>query len=303
MKYITLICGLFFYISCDAQLTDSLWLHFEDGIGNKDSVLYGGVYEGMQIPERYTQSDFNAFDDIFEVGIAHFFPNNGIEPNEASFVKYQIEEWKTNTPRWSSWNQLFIRIKHLPLKLYYDRTFFEAFESRGAFITPDLRIELISPDAYGDIHRFECLANHDSLEFYLGSDYMALDGLPIFMDVNLINGNVDTVWGLRHSDLYWRANELGTPCPFTVSTTDMLDRYSIIIIQDGNNIIINNNGNIDIEQINLHTVSGKIVSVFLGNIKSGFSESYQIENHHSGFFIFQLKMANGEILNHKTIVH
>lgn len=288
-------------ISSYGQLADSLWFFFEDAVGNRDSVLYGGVYEGDPIPDKHKNSEFNIFNEDFAVGIAKFFPHEDIQPDNLQFCKKMVVTWIDNF-KGSAYNQLYIRLKHPPLKISFDPKFFDTNDSRGCYMTSDYRVELIFPNAFGTIDRFECLYGRDSLLWELGTEFMHLDALPMYKQANLSNGTIDTIWGLRHSDLYWPKHALGTPCPYPVSTNDVFSDYSINLIQDGHTLSIHNRSSQDIMGLAIFSVSGHQLSQISRGIHSGQSLDVAINNYPPGLYILQAQLDSGSKISYKLIL-
>jgi hypothetical protein len=288
-------------LSVSGQLVDSLWFFFEDGAGNKDSVLYGSVEDGTPIPGRYLGADFNSFEEDFEVGIAKFFAGDNINPNDLEFCKHMIVSWK-NGNKGSAFNQLYVRLKYPPLKMYYDANFFNKFDSRGAYITPDLRIELIPPSTFDGINRFECLYGQDTLVWMLGSDYMFMDALPIYKEANLTGGGTDTVWGLRHSDLYWFSQAFDTPCPYPVSTNDLFSEYKIELITNAPEVVLHNHGDFFVDQVRVISASGHVLSIFRGIIAPGQSQAINVGYGYQGLCIVEVQMETGTIRSQKCLL-
>lgn len=302
MRTWSAIIMIFFVGQVHAQLADSIWLYFEDAIGNKDSVLYGGVEEGSKIPEKYNTPMFNKLNEEFDVAIPYFHFGFPPPPDEQMFTEHVISVWRKGD-FYTRNNFLFIRIKHPPLKMYFDdASFFDDPRSEGSYITSDDRLALIRPKHYGDLDRFYCLKGVDTLYWYLGTEFMHLDVFPLYFQSNLSNGTVDTVWGLNHSDLYSSAHDIGQPCPMMVDSDDLNLSHYINIFQSGNSINIENRGPVEITSLSIFTLEGKLVSYHHGlNIAPNENHNLNWNQSSSGVFIIRLELISGDVFTMRLV--
>ena len=169
-------------------------------------------------------------------------------------------------------------------------------------MTSDNVIALIPPFGYDRIQRFTCLHDRDTLYWDLGTKYMDQDVHPIHTQANLKTGQVDTIWGLRHSNLYTWENDMDVNCPYRVSTKNQLSDLGIEVFQSAGNLHLSNNSGSRIESIRLTNLSGQVLYIWDNPLDRGGQRSIDVGSIGLGVYIMTIGLERGHEVSQKFVL-
>ncbi|HEX5626214.1 MAG TPA: T9SS type A sorting domain-containing protein [Saprospiraceae bacterium] len=243
-------------------------IHFEDAIGNRDSVVVGYDSSANRHfnPHLGEVRLVGPFDEHFEVRGARVFAWNGsFSPSDSLVLSKHIyggveKLYIIPDPGYTCYISepivFFIKAKHFPVRILWDSTVFKGREScvSGSFLTPDFGYHIVDPiEAWMEIpgKRFGCMEDEGRFEINLDLAYSSTafpNEIRYFIKRPDSKGQMETIYGVA---LELNFSETWSPCDYVIQTENDHSRES------GQSLILFPNPGSD--QIQLKTTDGTSV--------------------------------------------
>lgn len=266
-------------------------LHFEDAIGNRDSVLFGYDIDATEeIDEEFEEFELTSpFDSIFEVRIG----SRDVVFHGDKLTKRLIvgTEVVVNDPTCFSGAGAYIYIHavHQPIKIWWDKEQLLNNECyRGGFIINHIADELggpFSPDEIPPL--YYCMSNIDTAFFNTSTEEMQTSEWPIISIEKEIEGQgIQTIYGLR---LIVNPSWSYTPCYWVTDTGQPTKIYSLLVFPNPVKNIINLQlpSDVEVKAIEVYSSMGKLV-----HQQKRFSKINEIDVSHLNPGLFYIRITS-----------
>ncbi len=197
-------------------------LHFEDAVGNRDSVSFGyDINATADLEAEWGEFEITApFDSVFEVRIAEPTINKDkLTKHLVTLTGYFVNDTSCYE---GAGIRLYINAVHQPIKIWWDKEQLldnECF--RGGFVINHVLDELAGPIAPNEIPPlFYCMAAVDTAYFDVSEETMSTSEWPVVSIEKEVEGQgVQTVYGLRLNIVPWWSF---TPCYWVTTVNEIV---------------------------------------------------------------------------------
>ncbi len=285
-------------------------IYFEDAIGNKDTIIVGfdTLATGDYNP-NFGEVDITIpFDSIFEVRAAHL-DDFGWGNQQYALSKKVIgfAENYINLPSCYSGSTilLFVKAKHLPIKISWNQDLFSGGCLNATFFTPDRMYQMVNPLDWFDMPsiRYECTSTVNSLEIFLGKQYKAPMEIP-YIAKRKVLGSMNAVDSIYGVSLDFGNDWIFSPCslvsvdeePFvkTDNQTKVFPNPAIdkLTIQNKDKVVATN--------FSVYDQIGKRI-LYFNNDQNNSEKNLDIEHFPPGVYYVVQQIKNGETRVNKWV--